>query len=403
MISELTLGRKIELMRRRRGLSRQALAALVGYSAEWLRQVEKDQRRPDKLSALLRVADVLRVDDVASFLGVTTATPTAGPDPRTASAAIRKALFGMTGPGDGGTEQATVTDQLRTAWSDWRDARWRYSVLQHRLPWLLTAASALAGPATGRDAVAQHRAVAEVHRLAAAFLSQVNDLPLALLTAERAVASAAQTGDPAVHAACEGGLAAVLLRLGRIQESADLCRTAAGRLGTDTPSGPRSAVATWGAVHLTAATVSAAAGEQLTAYELLDRARAAAARLPSEDTVPGCSCGDFGRAAVDVQGICLEVILGHTRRALRTAARVDLAEAEFRSTRSRYYLTLARAHARQRDAAAATFALLRTERVSPEEVVFNSEARDLIQLVLRQDDATVRHEMWRLAERARLV
>src|SRR5882757_8699949 len=71
MVSDLDvpLGKRIELARRRRGLSRAVLAGLVGRSAEWIRQVERDERSVDRLTILLRLAEVLKISDVSGFLG----------------------------------------------------------------------------------------------------------------------------------------------------------------------------------------------------------------------------------------------------------------------------------------------------------------------------------------------
>src|ERR1041384_5024435 len=56
-------------MRRSRGLSRRVLANLVGCSEEWLRLVEKGARPLDRLSTIMRIADVLRVNDLSELVG----------------------------------------------------------------------------------------------------------------------------------------------------------------------------------------------------------------------------------------------------------------------------------------------------------------------------------------------
>jgi hypothetical protein len=71
--------------------------------------------------------------------------------------------------------------------------------------------------------------------------------------------------------------------------------------------------------------------------------------------------------------------------------------------RARHYLTIARAHSQQRNPAAAAFALLQAEDACGEEIRFNAEARQVLRDLLRQDDASVRPELWRLARRAKIV
>jgi transcriptional regulator with XRE-family HTH domain len=62
------LGERIAAYRRRRGLSQATLAGLVGRSESWLSQVERGIRSVDRLSVLLDLARVLRVD-VEALLG----------------------------------------------------------------------------------------------------------------------------------------------------------------------------------------------------------------------------------------------------------------------------------------------------------------------------------------------
>jgi len=63
-----SLGERIAAYRRRRGLSQATLAGLVGRSESWLSQVERGIRSVDRLSVLLDLARVLRVD-VETLLG----------------------------------------------------------------------------------------------------------------------------------------------------------------------------------------------------------------------------------------------------------------------------------------------------------------------------------------------
>ena len=63
-----SVGERIAAYRRRRGLSQATLAGLVGRSESWLSQVERGIRSVDRLSILLDLARVLRVD-VEALIG----------------------------------------------------------------------------------------------------------------------------------------------------------------------------------------------------------------------------------------------------------------------------------------------------------------------------------------------
>ena len=64
----MQIGERIAAYRKRRGMSQDALAGLVGMSRSWLSQVERGIHTVDRLSTLVDLAAVLRVD-VADLVG----------------------------------------------------------------------------------------------------------------------------------------------------------------------------------------------------------------------------------------------------------------------------------------------------------------------------------------------
>lgn len=61
-------GQIIRRSRRRRGISQEVLAGLVGRSESWLSQVERGKRDVDSHTVLTRIAEVLRID-IADLTG----------------------------------------------------------------------------------------------------------------------------------------------------------------------------------------------------------------------------------------------------------------------------------------------------------------------------------------------
>jgi transcriptional regulator with XRE-family HTH domain len=57
----MSVGERIAIYRRRRGLSQLSLANMIGRSEAWLSQVERGVRHVDRLSVLIRLAQVLKV------------------------------------------------------------------------------------------------------------------------------------------------------------------------------------------------------------------------------------------------------------------------------------------------------------------------------------------------------
>jgi transcriptional regulator with XRE-family HTH domain len=395
-VCELTIGRRIELLRRRRGLSRQAFAGLVGYSAEWLRQVEKGDRRLDKLTTLLRVAEVLRVEDVSSFIGIVVPPQRTRPGESTAPSAVRHALFHPAPPESATVDVDALCDRIEATWTGWQGATHRYSLMQRCLPPLLDQVSQLAAD----DGPQVQRITAQTYRLTAAYLRHVNDPPLALLASERALGAARRCGDDLVLAACEGGMASTLLLLGCAADAAEVCRRAVARLSPGVPTDPPEIVSVWGATQLIAAEIEAVRNDHLAAWELLDLAGKAAEVLGHDRNDLHSS---FGPTDVGIHAVRVEIVLGRIRRALRLASKVDVSGAVTSERQARHYIALALAHAKERDAAAAAFALFQAEEACAQEIVFNDGAHQVVHTLLDLDDAAVRSHVWRLAERAKLL
>ena len=60
-VKYMSVGELVAIYRRRRGLSQLALANMIGRSEAWLSQVERGIRHVDRVSVLIRLAQVLKV------------------------------------------------------------------------------------------------------------------------------------------------------------------------------------------------------------------------------------------------------------------------------------------------------------------------------------------------------
>src|SRR5438270_1798725 len=61
MTETLTIGERVAWYRRRRGMSQEALAGLVGRTGDWLGKAENNRIELDRLSVLRRLADALDI------------------------------------------------------------------------------------------------------------------------------------------------------------------------------------------------------------------------------------------------------------------------------------------------------------------------------------------------------
>ena len=61
MTNNLTIGERVAWYRRRRGLSQEVLAGLVGRTADWLGKIENNRIELDRLSVIKSLAEALDV------------------------------------------------------------------------------------------------------------------------------------------------------------------------------------------------------------------------------------------------------------------------------------------------------------------------------------------------------
>lgn len=365
----ISFGKRIELARRRRGLSRELLGDLIGRSSEWIRQVERDERPVDRLSVLLLLARTLKIANIGAFLG-SACPPQVSPlggDSWAPTASLRDVLYGQRFPAPDGDR---LGPELEALWTAWESSPKPYSRVLQGLPGLIGALG------KGAEEIS-----ARAHRLASIVLRRLGDLPPALLAAERAVTAAHESGDLAAQALCAGTFAEALVALGSPARARRLCSTALAGL-SDRPEANTQ-------LHLIAAAAAVADDDPVAAEHHLDAARSLAQ--------------GHGRIEVEAETARIALAQGRHRQALSLAQTVDAQHLRARERRARHYLTVAAAHARDKDCPATVVSLLKAEDACPEETRFNPEARHLVQDLMRRDNALVRHDVWALAERTGLA
>lgn len=115
----LVFGQRMQILRQRRGLTREQLGGLVARSGSWVKAVETGRLKTPALPVILRIAEVLRVRDLSDLTGNQSlrAELFAGPGhPR--FAAVRQAVNAF--PVAGGREApptAHLEARLARAWS----------------------------------------------------------------------------------------------------------------------------------------------------------------------------------------------------------------------------------------------------------------------------------------------
>jgi transcriptional regulator with XRE-family HTH domain len=383
----------IEVRRRQRGLSRAVVAELVGRSEEWLRQVERGSRRLDSIEAMVRLAEVLHVEDMRALVDWPFRPTGPSEDADAMTVEVRRALLASApglvdapAPGPIGQVNAEVDD----LWRVWNGSRRRYTRVARRLPALLVEAARRETP----EATAE--AYCAVHRLAAALLARLGDHHLAWLAADRAFARVADR-HAALAAVSNGQVGECLLGLGHHDEALSVLLRAVERLGHP---GDAAGTTVFGSLCLLAAMCAAAQQDRRRAESLATAAAEAAAAIGTDRMEHHVW---FGPTAVAMAGVVIALRLGRTNEALRRAAELDIPDMVPASWRAPYLIVLADAYAHRRDDIAAVFALTRVERACVDDIRHDRGAHRTLSLLFRRNNQLVRRELTRLSRTAGII
>ncbi|MFI6506413.1 helix-turn-helix domain-containing protein [Streptosporangium sp. NPDC050855] len=360
-------GARIMARRRSRGLTRRILADLVGCSEEWLRLVENGVRPLDRLSTIMRIAEVLRVEDLSELVSGRAKLPHAcdhGEFDEVGNALLLPGRF----TGEAPESVPRVQRHVMTAWEVWQRSPHRYTETRRRLPSLLSMADLSARAATGTDREAGTAILTQTYRLFAALLRSCGQHALALVAADRAVASSAGS------AITKAEVAGVLVSLGRYADARWLCLAVID----DRPESPE----VTGLCYLTAALAAAEESDVLRTEELLNHARKIGARLGPEFALE-----------VDLHRVAVAVRTGRYAQAIRLAAGVDADRLPDKDHQARHLLAVATAHAMDGDSGAAMALLWRIVEGCPEELRFNADAGPVLARLRAMDCESTRGEL----------
>ncbi|MEU7141440.1 helix-turn-helix domain-containing protein [Nocardia sp. NPDC046473] len=408
----LSAGERIELRRRRLGLSRRVVAELTGRSEEWLRQIERGSRRLDSIEMMYRLAEVLRFDDPVELIGLPSSSRSGARDIGEMGlqlTALNRAIMDHPSTQVFATAVAnplptldSVRAGLDQCWYSWLGSGHRYTELAARLPQVLASARSIRAAAQAHsDGQLEEsgRVLVEAYHLARFVLTRVGDYHLAWLVADRPIGILTQPAQPILVAVSSWHVASALLSMGYHAESRDYALAAAHRLAAATRSAETEGPV-YGALLLLAAECAAGAGDLEQSKELLAGAARIAERL---DPAAGLRTIWFGVPEVAITGMDIALRLGQVDEAIRLAAEVHLPDNAAVDVRARYYLTTAYAYGRKGEDFAATLALQQAELASPEDLRFDWMAHRTLQKLSRHDHHLTRRDLAKLLAAAGLA
>jgi transcriptional regulator with XRE-family HTH domain len=356
------------------------LADLIGISEHTLRKLENGQRKAPDLERVMRIAEALRVRDLADLTG----RPEAHVDlfigpghPRLAAVKAAIDSFALASSVEP-PPVAHLEARLHAAWKARHAAKNHREEIGRLLPDLIRDGEALVRAAdSSNDRRRAQSLLAQTYSLSQFFIAYQPDSSLLWRVAERGMVAAQDSGDP--HAI---GVAAWLLAQAhrdsgpRHFDAADAVNVEAVRfLEPLLPDADDDVLAIAGALEFELGYTAARRRETGTAWRHWDRANTMAARLPADYYHPVTS---FSRAIMGAHAVTVAVELHQGGESVRQAARADELTIPSRPRRARHRIEEARGFQLdgQPDVAIAT--LEKAARTAPETIKYNGYARAII-------------------------
>jgi transcriptional regulator with XRE-family HTH domain len=395
----MTIGERVAWYRRRRGLSQEVLAGLVGRTTDWLSKVENGRANLERLSVIKALADALDVA-VGDLLGEPALMEwVAGAETRTVSL-LRETLMdypALTGAISDAAPLADVRGAVEDVWDAYQASRFGYTT--SRLPRVVAGARRAVEAAAGDDESREaQRMLALAYHAAAATLTKVGEADLAWIASDRGLNAAETSQDSAVTASLLRSVAHALMANGRYTAAADVASRAADRVDSQAIGDAALRWSLLGSLHLVGAMASARAGDAPEARAFLARARQAAAQLGRDANHAWTA---FGPTNVAVHDISVAAELGDLQRALVLVPGVDVRSLPV-ERRVRHALEVAKVYTLANRDTDGLDAVLAAERDAPEQVRYHYLARELVLTWMRRP-RTPRRELVDLAQRLRIA
>ncbi len=376
----VAFGQRLQILRTRRGLTRDQLGGLTGRSGQWVKDIETGRRKMPRLELILRLAEILRVRDLADLTGdqsVHVDLFTGPGHPRLPAVKTAIDAFPL-GTSRAAPPTAHLRARLARAWTARHSAPHHRDVIGALLPDLIHDAQAAVRQAdTGSERRTAHAILAEVYSLAQFFVAYQPDAALLWRVAERGLIAAQESEDP--HAI---GVAAWLATQAH-RDSGPAHFDAADEVNLRTltylkpllPDATADVLAITGALTFEAGYTAARRGETGTAWRHWDQAREMAERLPDGYYHPVTS---FSRAVMGAHAVTVAVELHQGGESVRQAAAADAVTIPSRPRRARHRIEEARGYQLdgQPDVALATLA--QAHEAAPETIRYNGYAKRIV-------------------------
>lgn len=404
MTTNLTIGERVAWYRRRRGMSQDVLAGLVGRTTDWLSKAENNRIELDRLSVIKSLADALDVTlgDLLAEPSLMEWTPESG---RRTVPALREALMnyrqltpllGVPTEGEP-SDLAELRRDVADIWDAYQASRYGYAT--RRLPLILADALLAAQSYTGRDGAQAHELLAMSYQGAAMVLTKVGETDLAWIAADRGLSAAQQSGNPVVVGSLFRSVAHCLLSNGRYDSAVQLVQDAATYLRPGLRDATPEYLSIFGTLLLTGSMATARAEDRTTTRDFLTEAGRAADRIGRDANHMWTA---FGPTNVAIHQVATAGELGDVQVAIELGPQVDTTGLPT-ERRARHALEVARAMSARNQVDKALSVVLEAEQWAPEQVRHHYLARELVLSWIRNQRTRPGRPLADLAQRLHVV
>lgn len=400
----LSVGERVAWYRRRRGMSQEVLAGLVGRTADWLSKAENGRIELDRLSVIKALADALDVqlgDLLAepSLLDWTT-DARGGTVPRLREALMDyRSMSPLLAPEPAGPppDLEILRAEVGTAWSSYQDAR--YARATRLIPGILVEAQRAVRAYEGDQQLQAQALLAMAYQGAAMVLTKIGESDLAWIAADRGLAAAQEAGNPIIVGSLFRSVSHCLLANGRLAAARDLVTDAAGYMEGGLVDASPTHLSVYGTLLLVGAMAAARIDDRAAAREFLAEADRAAQRLGHDANHMWTA---FGPTNVAIHRVSTAMELGDVQIAADLGPRVDSSTLPL-ERRVRHTLEVARAYSAQNRMDEALALVLDAEELGPEQVRYHFIPRQLVTTWVRQQRGKPTHILAGVAQRLRII
>jgi transcriptional regulator with XRE-family HTH domain len=397
---EIRIGERLRFYRQGRKKTQAAVAGLAGVSEDYLSQIERGLKTPT-IGLLHKFARILGVQ-VSVLLGEPESEQDGVIHPVASELNRAMMTYGRPGAGDA-VDLGELRGRVDAAWQIWQTSTRRFSEGAEVFPGLVAdvqaAARAFRAPGEVDERREAARIASDMYFLLRTFAKRIGRTDLSLLAADRGIAAAYEADDPLRIAAAHWNLGHIQLAQNESEAAEETVMRAIEELRPRLEDGSEW-VALYGALWLVAAVASVRQGDAWTARDRLRQEALPAARSAGEGNVMWTV---FGPTNVDLHAMSIEMECGESAEGLSIADKIDVTGSPSLERQTTFYLELARLNEQRRDDAAVLLHLLEAERTGPEDLRYNTLARDLVRGLLKRARPTMAPQARALAQRIGLV